>query len=54
MLVSALSIDNSRARKAGQYSDQKVLLKYKNKRGISINLGKIELRNDSDTYYREV
>lgn len=45
--LANLEIANSRAITATQFSDQKVLIK------DGTNLGEIEVRNDSDTHYRE-
>ena len=44
-----VELDNSKARREGETDAQKVLFRYK---GASI--GEIEMRNDSDTHYREV
>lgn len=49
LMSEKLEVTNSIARTAGQYSNQKVLLRYK-----GVNLGEIEMRNDSDVHYREV
>lgn len=43
------SVENSRARHSAQYSDQKVLFKYKKR-----NVGELEMRNDSRQHYREI
>ena len=40
---------NSQARQADQFPEQKVILKYER-----LNLGEIEMRNDSITHYREI
>lgn len=42
-------VGNSLARKPGDLPAQKVLLKYK-----GVNVGEIEMRNDSEVHYREV
>jgi hypothetical protein len=44
-----LEVENSKAIKATDTPEQKVVLKYKSK-----NLGSIEMRNDSEQHYREV
>lgn len=52
ILTNKLEVANSKARNQNQYSDQKVLFKCpKNKRPK--NVGEIEIRNDSDTHYRQ-
>ena len=49
-LLSTRSIvENSKARQQGQVDEQKVLLKYN-----SVNIGEIEMRNDSKIHYREI
>lgn len=49
MMANNLEVANSKARQAGQFSDQKVVLKYQ-----GVNLGEVEMRNDSLTHYREI
>jgi hypothetical protein len=44
-----LEVCNSRARTAGQTPEQKVLFRYN-----GLNLGELEMRNDSEIHYREV
>ena len=44
-----LEVCNSRARTAGQTPEQKVLFRYN-----GLNLGELEMRNDSPVHYREV
>ncbi len=44
-----MEVCNSRAISAGQMPEQKVLLRYK-----GLNIGEIEMRNDSATHYREI
>lgn len=44
-----LEVCNSKAISAGQMPEQKVLFRYK-----GINLGELEMRNDSPVHYREV
>ena len=48
-LANNLEVCNSSARRSGEMPEQKVLLRYK-----GVNLGEIEMRNDSPTHYREV
>lgn len=49
VMAVRLDVCNSLARNANQFSNQKVILKYK-----GVNLGEIEMRNDSDIHYREI
>jgi len=49
VMADNLEVDNSKARQKGQFSEQKVVLKYK-----GVNLGEIEMRNDSPVHYREI
>lgn len=42
-------VENSKARREGEISEQKVLIKFEN-----TNLGEIEIRNSSPNHYREV
>lgn len=42
-------VENSKARREGEISEQKVLIKYEN-----TNLGEIEIRNSSPNHFREV
>ena len=44
-----LEVCNSRARTAGQTPEQKVLFRYN-----GLNLGELEMRNDSEVHYRQV
>lgn len=44
-----LEVANSQARQKDQFPEQKVILKYK-----GVNLGEIEMRNDSVIHYREI
>ena len=44
-----LEVCNSRARTVGQTPEQKVLFRYN-----GLNLGELEMRNDSEIHYREV
>lgn len=44
-----LEVCNSTARRSGEMPEQKVLLRYK-----GLNLGELEMRNDSLVHYREV
>lgn len=48
-LAENLEVCNSSARQSGQMPEQKVLLRYKD-----INLGELEMRNDSPIHYREI
>lgn len=49
LLSQKLKVENSKARQKGQVDEQKVLLKYNN-----INIGEIEMRNDSKIHYKEI
>lgn len=49
VMADYLEVANSSARQAGQMPEQKVLLKYD-----GVNLGEIEMRNDSPVHYREI
>ena len=49
LLSRKLTVENSKARQKGQVDEQKVLLKYNN-----INIGEVEMRNDSKIHYREI
>jgi len=49
VLTYNFSVENSRARIAGQTACQKVVFKYSGR-----TIGEIEMRNDSDLHYREV
>lgn len=49
VMTDNLEVKNSQARQAGQFPEQKVILKY-----AGTNLGEIEMRNDSQTHYREI
>lgn len=49
LLAAELSVENSIARRRGQFSAQKVVFKWRGK-----TIGEIEMRNDSDGHYREV
>lgn len=48
-LSSNLEVCNSKARRKGEFSEQKVLFRYKGK-----NAGEIEIRTDSPSHYREI
>lgn len=50
-LVADVELQNSKARSAGQFDDQKVLLVSKSR---CHNLGEIEVRHDSVQHYREM
>ncbi|HET6864185.1 MAG TPA: hypothetical protein VFH37_03250, partial [Candidatus Saccharimonadales bacterium] len=49
VLGNNLEVRNSRAISAGQFPEQKVLFRYN-----GINLGELEMRNDSPVHYREI
>jgi len=49
VMMNNLLVENSQARQEGQVPEQKVILKYK-----GVNLGEIEMRNDSPVHYREI
>jgi hypothetical protein len=49
ILSEKLEVDNSRARTPRQFSNQKVIFRYN-----EVNLGELEMRNDSDIHYREI
>lgn len=49
VMADNLEVTNSQALQAGQFPNQKVLLKYE-----GVNLGEIEMRNDSLIHYREI
>ncbi len=54
-ICKKFNVENSKARKAGETDDLKVLLKfpvYPSTRFV--NIGEIEMRNDSDQHYQEV
>lgn len=44
-----LAVGNSKKRAEGQMDDQKVVFKYNN-----VNLGELEMRNDTFTHYKEI
>ena len=48
------TLANSVARRPGEHDAQKVLFKLKNFKGIPVNTGEIEVRNDSDIHYKEM
>ena len=48
ILANFLTVENSKARQSGQFDKQKVLFKY------GVNVGEIEVRNDSIAHYREI
>lgn len=49
ILSDNIQVENSKARRKGEFDAQKVVFKYKEK-----TIGEIEMRNDSDIHYREV
>ena len=48
-LAQYLTVQNSGAKRAGEFEAQKVLFKLN-----GVNVGEIEVRNDSDIHYREI
>lgn len=49
VMINNLEVTNSQARQAGQFPEQKVILRY-----AGTNLGEIEMRNDTVIHYREI
>lgn len=49
VMLKNLVVDNSKARRKGEYPEQKVIFKYE-----GVNLAELEMRNDSETHYREI
>jgi len=49
IMTDNFEVANSQSRQAGQFPEQKVILKYE-----GVNLGEIEMRNDSPVHYREI
>ncbi len=49
VMTDNLQVTNSQARQAGQFPEQKVILRYE-----GTNLGEIEMRNDTAIHYREI
>lgn len=49
VLSENLSVENSQKRGDSQYAEQKVIFQWRGK-----NVGELELRNDSETHYREM
>lgn len=49
IMSEVFAVENSRARHAAQYSEQKVLFKY-----MGRNVGELEMRNDSRQHYQEI
>lgn len=49
VLCANLEVCNSKAISTGNFPEQKILLRYK-----GVNLGEIEMRNDSPVHYREI
>ncbi len=54
VLIKSFRLQNSIARNSKQHSDQKVVLRLERGDGKIVNAGEIEVRNDSDTHYREM
>jgi len=48
VLANSLSVENSKAKNIRQYDDQKLLFKKE------VNIGEIEIRNDSEQHYKEI
>ena len=49
VMCEVFAVENSQARHAAQYSEQKVLFKY-----MGRNVGELEMRNDSRQHYQEI
>ncbi len=49
VMAENLEVKNSSARQAGQFPEQKVIFRFE-----GINLAELEMRNDSETHYREI
>ena len=49
VMSEQLTVTNSEGKYKGQTPEQKVVLKYQ-----GVNLGEVEMRNDSQTHYREI
>lgn len=49
IMADNIEVTNSKALQAGQFPEQKVLLRYKN-----TNMAEVEMRNDSPVHYREI
>jgi len=49
VMADNIEVTNSQARQLGQFPEQKVVFKYQ-----GVNLGEIEMRNDSKGHYREI
>jgi len=49
VMAENLEVTNSRAITTGQFPEQKVIFKFE-----GINLAELEMRNDSETHYREI
>lgn len=49
IMADGFEVANSKARRKGEYDDQKVLFRY-----AACNVGELEMRNDSRQHYREV
>lgn len=49
IMADSLDVTNSKARQAGQFSEQKVIFRFE-----STNLAELEMRNDSPIHYREM
>src|SRR3989344_2901162 len=49
VMADNFEVTNSQARQAGQFPEQKVIFKF-----AGTNLAELEMRNDSETHYREI
>jgi hypothetical protein len=48
-MQSNFIVENSKARSTWQFPEQKVIFKY-----LWLNIGEVEMRNDSEIHYREI
>jgi len=53
-LLENVEICNSKALKAGDVPEQKVIIKCRNEKDVLTNLFEIEIRNSSDQHYAEM
>jgi hypothetical protein len=49
VLTNNINVENSKARRAGQFDNQKVIFKYE-----GTTIGEIEMRNDSQIHFKEI
>ncbi len=54
ILSEKIKIDTSHKRQKGQFDHQKVVFKIQDKTGKLKTIGEIEVRNDSDSHYKEL